>query len=173
MVFNLRLIHNWSFCVLYSKSVYYIFSRLIFGKRHYSWLCLTSGYRSLLSFCSSFPILLWFLYMHILMSTRGWPLKISVILYLCIFSSMWNPLVSQTLSFILSFQEVSWAPSVSSLPPPQPRNFLKGMSEAIIRLTLHCFPLLGITTLHHLVSNILKALSHIFYLVFQLTQQES
>lgn len=172
MVFNLRLIHNWSFCVLYSKSVYYIFSRLIFGKRHYSWLCLTSGYRSLLSFCSSFPILLWFLYMHILMSTRGWPLKISVILYLCIFSSMWNPLVSQTLSFILSFQEVSWAPSVSSLPPPQPRNFLKGMSEAIIRLTLHCFPLLGITTLHHLVSNILKALSHIFYLVFQLTEQE-
>ena len=143
----------------------YLFSRWNGGKRHYFWLCLTSEYCSLLSFCSSFSVLRQVSsHRWILMGGHWRFLKLMHLLFsvkpLALPDSQLHPVNSG----------VSWAPSVSSLPTSQPRNFLKGKTGAIVGLTLHFSLFLGITTLPHPVFITLKALPHIFCVVFQLIQ---
>lgn len=58
------------------------------------------------------------------------------------FSSVWNPLVSQTLGSILPIQEGHGAPVVSPFPTPQARNSQKRVPATIVGLTLFCFPFL-------------------------------
>jgi len=122
------------------------------------------------------------------------PFYLSVVLFLCsgrffhtdqywgaATEDFWNSLLMHLLFYVKPFtlpdsqlhpinSGVSWVPAVSSLPTSQPRNFLKGKTGAIMGLTLHFFPFLEFITLPHLMFNILKALSHIFCLVFQLIQ---
>ena len=133
----------------------YIFSRQNGGKRHCSWLCLTSDHCPLLSFCSSFSVLRQVFSHWSILRGGHWRF-----LEFTLPDSQLHPINSG----------VSWVPAVSSLPTSQPRNFLKGKTGAIMGLTLHFFPFLEFITLPHLRFNILKALSHIFCLVFQLIQ---
>ena len=125
------------------------------------------------------------------------PFYLSVVLFLCsgrflhtdkysgtATQDFWNSLLMHLLFYVKHFalpdsplhpinsdsQLHPWVPAVSSLPTSQPRNFLKGKTGAIMGLTLHFFLFLEFTTLPHLMFSILKALSHIFYLGFQLIQ---
>lgn len=79
--------------------------------------------------------------MHTLMNTQRGPLKTSVILSFCIFSSTRNSLVFQTVSVILSIQEVSWVPSCVLNPCTSTQNLSEGTSWGNCRIDLALFPI--------------------------------
>lgn len=137
MTFNLRLIHSWSFRVLTQNPVNYIFSRQNGGKRHFSWLCLTSEHCPLLSFCSSFSVLCRFLHTDQYSGAATEDVWNSLLMHLLFYV---KPLALPDLSFILSIQEFL-SPSVSSLPTYlNSRNF-KGKDWGNHGIDLAFFPI--------------------------------